>query len=290
MQSCKVTVSFESSDNSESGSELTNTDLESIAIEGGIATENEEIPGDDVILCALNAPPNKNDSKRDYLLRESELNVEEEFTHNLCEKLARDACHMANAHTSAITRSATTCLCVVLRDIDGRANKFVFHNGKEKMNTTMAQKAEKLKYAIRTGYQAHAEAAFIQFLLQREQQNAERYTHILGMGCSRRHCKECDYLMKLSLGKQYPRFTAAMCAEALLPVVTNVEDGCDIRPKEHATLVHENNAVKTDGRRSDLYYLPKVLQEYICKKVALALDFSSDRFTIKNEEAAIARR
>ena len=166
-QSCKVTVSFESSDNSESGSELTNTDLESIAIEGGIATENEEIPGDDVILCALNAPPNKNDSKRDYLLRESELNVEEEFTHNLCEKLARDACHMANAHTSAITRSATTCLCVVLRDIDGRANKFVFHNGKEKMNTTMAQKAEKLKYAIRTGYQAHAEAAFIQFLLKR---------------------------------------------------------------------------------------------------------------------------
>jgi hypothetical protein len=96
--------------------------------------------------------------------------------------------------------------------------------------------------------------------------------------------------MKLFLGKQYPRFTAAMCAEALLPVVTNVEDGCDIRPKEHAALVHENNAVKNDGRRSDKYYLPKVLKEYICQKVALELDFSSDRFTIKEEEAAIARR
>ena len=96
--------------------------------------------------------------------------------------------------------------------------------------------------------------------------------------------------MKLSLGKHYHSFTAAMCEEALLPVVTNVEDGCDICPKEHAVLVHGNNAVKNDGRRSDRYYLPKVLKDHICQKVALALDFSSERFTIKNEEAAIARR
>lgn len=290
VQSCKVTVSFESSDNSESGSEMTNTDLESVAREEGIENKYEVAPGKKTILFALNAPPNKNDSKRAYLLRESEINVDEYFTKKLCEKLARDACHMANAHTSAITRSATTCLCVVLRDTDGRAKKFVFHNGKEKMNTTMAQKAEALKYAIRTGYQAHAEAAFIQFLLQREQQNSERYTHILGMGCSRKHCKECDCLLKLFLGKQYPRFTAAMCAKAFMPVVTDVKGGCDIHPKEHAALVHENNAVKNDGSRSDRYYLPKVLKEYICQKVALELDFSSDRFSIKNEEAAIARR
>ncbi len=283
VQSCKVTVSFEENngDNLESSSD---TDEE------GWRENDKEGENSEWISFALNTPPTESDSKRGYLLRENELNVEEEFTHNLCEKLARDACHIANAHTSAITRNLTTCLCVVLRDTDGRAKKFVFHNGKDKMNTTMAQKAKALKYAIRTGYQAHAEAAFIQFLLQREQQNSERYTHILGMGCSRRHCQECDYLMKLSLGKHYHSFTAAMCEEALLPVVTNVEDGCDIRPKEHAALVHENYAVKTDGRRSDRYYLPKVLKEYICQKVALALDFSSDRFSIKNEETAIARR
>ena len=75
-----------------------------------------------------------------------------------------------------------------------------------------------------------------------------------------------------------------------MPVVTDVKGGCDIHPKEHAALVHENNAVKNDGSRSDRYYLPKVLKEYICQKVALELDFSSDRFSIKNEEAAIARR
>ena len=224
------------------------------------------------------------------MLRENEIHVDEKFTQNLCDKLARDACHIANAHTSAGTRSATTCLCVVLRDTEGRAKKFVFHNGKEKMDTTMAQKSKELKYAIRTGYQAHAEAEFIQFLLQREQQNSERYTHILGMGCSRRHCKECDSLMKLYLGKQYAQFTAAMHEQAFIPVVTDVEGGCDIHSKVHAALIHENKAVNNDGKRSRRYYLSKVMREHIQKKVALELNFSSDRLTIKDEEAMVARR
>ena len=269
---------------------MTNTDLESTGMEEEGSTEYKEAPRTEILHFALNSPPDENDSKRGYLLRENEINKHGDFTDNLCGKLAQDACHMTNAHTSAITRSATTCLCVVLRDTGGRAKKFVFHNGKEKMPTTMAQKAKALKYAIRTGYQAHAEAAFIQFLLQREQQNSERYTHILGMGCSRRHCKECDCLMKLFMGQNYHSFTAAMRENTLPPIVTNVVGGCDIHYEVHAALVYGNDAVKNDGRRSDRYYLPKILQEYIRKRAALALNFSSDRFSIKDEEATIKSR
>lgn len=277
------------SDNSASSSELTNTDLESITMEEEM--KNEESSGKQTVFFSLNSLPTKNDSRKKYLLRENEIDVDAgSFTKNLCTKLAQDACHIANTHTSAITRSATTCLCVVLRDEQNRAKKFVFHNGKERLHTTMAQKAQELNYAIRTGLQAHAEAVFIQFLLQRSEQNEARYTHILGMGCSRRHCKECDCLFNLFLGKQYHLFTAAMKEQPALPVVTNVGGGCEIVSNVQAALVYASNAVNNEGKKSERYYLPPVLREHIQKKVALRIDFSNDRFVSEHEEAVLARR
>ncbi len=289
-----VTVSFIESDisNPESGSELTNTDLESIGIEEGVVTENQKASSNKIFSFTLNNLPNRNDSRKENLLRDNEIDTDKnKFTDYLCKKLAKDALQIANAHPNAITRSATTCLCVVLRDKDGHAKKFVFHNGKDKMSDTMEQKAQALKYAIRTGYQAHAEAEFIQFLLQRNEQNPERYTHILGMGCSRQHCKECDCLLQLFLGSNYHKFTAAMCVEdPALPKFTDVEDRCCICARTYHNPLHKSEAVNKGGRRSGKYYLPKLLQEYIQNKVGLNIDFSSNRFTLKDEDTMVNRR
>lgn len=289
-----VVVAFAESDgnNSESGSELTNTDLESIDLGKRAEDKDKKAPNKKAFLFALNAPPNDNDSKKRYLLRADESNVDQApSTEHLCKKLAKDALQIANAHKHARTRDSTTCLCVVLRDKDSHAKKFVFHNGKDKISTTMEQKAQELKYAVRTGYQAHAEAEFIQFLLQRTEQNPGRYTHILGMGCSRRHCKECNCLLKLFLGVKYHEFTAAMCTEnPALPEFTEVEDRCCICPKTYHNPVHQSQAVNHNGRRSDKYYLPKTLQEYIQNRVGLNLDFSNERFVIKNEDTMVEQR
>jgi hypothetical protein len=81
--------------------------------------------------------------------------------------------------------------------------------------------AESMNYGIRNVHRAHAEAQFLDFLLYRVRERAReesatektkhlRYTHILGMGCSRQHCQECNALLKLFLGKNYYPYTAAM--------------------------------------------------------------------------------
>jgi hypothetical protein len=189
-----------------------------------------------------------------------------------------------------MTRNATTCLCVVLRNKQGYAKKLVFHNGREKISSSMEAKANELYYGIRSGYQAHAEAEFIQFLLQRKKQNSERYTHILGMGCSRRHCKECNCLLKLFLGGKYHSFIAAIHEEPKLPEITNTEKGCDISCKAQATLIYGSNAVNNDGRRSNRYYIPKILQKYIKEKTNWDIDFSADRFAIKDEESMVEKK
>ena len=102
--------------------------------------------------------------------------------------------------------------------------------------------------------------------------------------------KECDCLLKLFLGQQYHMFTAAMQEESYLPSVTNVKDGCDMCLKAHATLVYESKAVNNDGRRSNRYYLPNILQEHIKQRTGLSLDFSSDRFVIEDEETMVKHR
>ena len=278
---------------SEDDSEMTNTDLESIEIEKKSEGKEEEDPDKAFLSFTLNCNPGKkNDSRKEYLLRESEVDTAKDlFTKNLCTKLARDACHIAHADKNSFTRNATTCLCVVLRDEYGNAKKVVFHNGKDKMGTTMAKKAQALQYGIRTGLQSHAEGEFVQFLLQRDRQNEERYTHILGMGCSRRHCRECDVLFQLFLGKGYHGFTAAARnEESSLPVITDTEEGCVIRSEINAPFVYEREAVSQSSSRSQKYYLPRVLRNHINKKIGFSINLFTDRFVIKDEEAVAERR
>ena len=285
------------SNNSEDDSEMTNTDLESIDIEKVTDDKRERFPGKKLVLFSRvlfsrNVKPGKNDSRKKYLLRASEVDTaRDSLTEDLCTKLTRDACHIANADKNAFTRNATTCLCVVLRNADSNAKKFVFHNGGDKMCASMEKKARELRYGIRTGYQSHAEGAFIQFLLQRDQQNEERYTHILGMGCSRMHCRECDFLLQLFLGTGYHRFTAAAKHEEdSPPVITDTQEGCVIRSEIKASFVYEREAVSQPSSKSTKYYLPRMLQDHIKKKTGLDIDFSTDRFTIKDEETKTGRR
>jgi hypothetical protein len=291
----KVEILFSGEDSSSQGSdsELTDTDKESER-----ADDQEAQSGWGRF--ALNTSPNKNDSKRTYFLqKEDGIGTDpSSFTMNLCSKLAKDALCIANAHKHARTRESTTCLCVVLRDKDKHAKKFVFHNGSDKMNPTMKGKAQELDYAVRTGYQAHAEAEFMQFLLQRIQQNSGRYTHILGMGCSRPHCKECNCLWKLFLGSNYHKFTAAMKKEAsdsevVMPIIKELsqEEGDGIRvtvPEESQVfkVVHEEEAVQ--DKNYGKYRLSEVLKDHIKLKTnCQSLDFSDERFKI--DEGVVQR-
>ena len=158
----------------------------------------------------------------------------------MCRKLAKDAFCIANTHPNARTRDATTCLCVVLRDEEQRAKKLVFHNGTNEMQRSMHNKAEELRYGIRRAHLAHAETQFIYFLLYRAKQREEeirgngeashpRYTHVLGMGCSRKHCQECDVLCKLFLGEGYTACTSALKqtnSNELIPIIdTEPQEG-----------------------------------------------------------------
>jgi hypothetical protein len=284
----EVLIAFPEEDRStqSSSSELTDTDEEG-------KRENDREAGRGWVSFALNSVPNNPASNRAYLLRENEINITgDSFTEHLCRKLSKDAFHIANAQKYARSREVTTCLCVVLRDKNGRAKKFVFHNDKDKMSTTMEQKAQELYYAIRNGYQAHAEAEFIEFLLHRSKQDPERYTHILGMGCSRQHCKECNCLLKLYLGNNYHKFTAAMhmTESPQLPIITDCqEDGLHMRIEANYKLTHREEAI-SNGSNSNKYYLPKALQENIKNKTGLYIDFSNDRFTIKDDDKAVERR
>lgn len=169
-----VGISFgeNKNDRLEDTSEMTNTDLESMAMESEVADISNKVLYKEPILFALNTPSHRNDSRKEYLLQEHEVaKSESSFTRDLCKKLTQDAYHIANTSTSPIAINATTCLCVVLRDEYGRAKKFVFHNGKEKIIPAMERKAKELQYGIRTGYQAHAEGELMQFLFKRRQQH-----------------------------------------------------------------------------------------------------------------------
>ena len=232
----------------------------------------------------------------------SEINTSQspdQITRDLCRKLVQDAFRIANAHKSARTREATTCLCVVLRDEKQRPKKLVFHNSTGEMQPSMRQKADDLGYGIRNAYLAHAEVQLIDFLTHRAQQRDNevtttdqatkpRYTHILGMGCSRKHCQECDALCKLFLGKDYAQFTAAtekLSDEASMPAIEALapEHEADLRMTIMATtkdfkIVWQEEAIRSGSNKSANYRLSEQMQKHIQDMYGLTLDFTNPRF------------
>ena len=128
--------------------------------------------------------------------------------------LANDAKQIHEAVHSSQSRGGTTILCVALVDANGHVRKFAFCNHQGSMPLGCFHKAKKLGYdegsmdKEQAQGHIHAEVQFLEFLYTRNA-TQERYTHLLGMGCSRQHCKECDGVLRLILGNTYRDFTAA---------------------------------------------------------------------------------
>jgi len=131
----------------------------------------------------------------------------EEDVQKLCKKLALDAYEIANISGEG---KNTTCLCVLLKDTEGYVHKIVFHNTKGQLAPAMRTRASCLGYTARNARKGHAEAQFVSFLYTRACQESPpmQYTHIMGMGCSRKNCPHCASLLKFFLGKDYAVFHA----------------------------------------------------------------------------------
>jgi hypothetical protein len=155
-------------------------------------------------------------------------------------------------------------------------------------------------YGIRNAHLAHAEAQFIDFLLYRARQRKDEieniktvrhpsYTHILGMGCSRNHCQECDALCKLFLGEGYTVHTSALSelsSGKQIPSIETMqqEEGVDLTmiiPVQKYRVAFQGAVVRSGGQHSTNYRLSERLQASIRGKSALAyLDFSAPRFHV----------
>jgi hypothetical protein len=170
----------------------------------------------------------------------------------------------------------------------------------------MREKAHELGYDVIKAEQAHAEGQLIQFLLRRHQVRPGWYTHIMGMGCSKCHCAECDILFKLFLGEGYHAVTTSVNEKkngsnnTVVTSITNEprdpgEAGADENKKftQIRTLKTEYEVVKgeeaIDTASYPKYYLPERLKKALCSIITnLTLDkLSGEHFNInktKEEE------
>jgi hypothetical protein len=150
--------------------------------------------------------------RRNYLKTELQLN-------QLRVQLSQDAFDIVASEPNSRTKDSTVCFCVALRDKDGYVKKFAFHNGANVMSPAMRTKAHESGYDVIQVEQSHAEGQFLQFLLHRHKKRPGLYTHIMGMGCSRRHCAECNHILKRVLGSNYHAFTASVYDKKMNRVV-----------------------------------------------------------------------
>ena len=136
----------------------------------------------------------------------------------------------------------TTVLCVALKNKEGSIKKFVFCNA-DLMPVKLRDYAEhELGYHVIHAGQSHAEGEFLQFLWKRQTKRTPEYTHLVSIGCSKRHCQDCDLLLQLVLGKNYHKFTAAV--------------------DDHNKVVVREEAVDTEKQYRN-YYISEDLQEVI---------------------------
>lgn len=122
--------------------------------------------------------------------------------------LATHALEIHKTHGDRAQQGATI-ICFALMGTQGDSiyiKKFVTSN-RELLNKMARNKAYELGYKVIRTQLSHAEGGMLQYLQERE---PIHYTHLVGMGCSRLHCKECDVILKLALGTNYLTLTAAI--------------------------------------------------------------------------------
>ncbi len=247
------------------------------------------------------APGNQQDATYDpcnnYLKEEIEPNK------LLCQ-LSSNAFDIVGSEPNAQTQKSTVCLCIALRDKHGYIKRFVFHNGANLMSPAMRKKAQELGYDVIQAEQSHAELQFIQFLIRREEVRPGLYTHIMGMGCSRCYCAECDHVLK-----------------GLLKIATSVDDKKDISngPKlgsmsaiskpinssvadESGVVRYTQNKVQdveygvvkdeqaVDDAIYDHCYVPLSLQGLFNHTTGVAHDYSGNRITKSSPQRKARRR
>lgn len=139
--------------------------------------------------------PKNNHLKMDFVVEE------------LRTQLSQEALIIVGSEPNSTTQNTTTGLCVALRNKHGYVKKFVFHDLGNVLPKRMREKAHELGYDAIKAEPAHTEGQLIQFLLRRHQVRPGWYTHIMGMGCSKCHCAECDVLFKLFLREGYHAVT-----------------------------------------------------------------------------------
>ena len=252
--------------------------------------------------------------RRNYLKTEFQLN-------KLRVQLSKDAFDIVSSESNSRTQDSTVCFCVALRDKRGYVKKFSFHNGANVMSPAMRAKAHELGYDVIQAEQSHAEGQFLQCLLHRHRKRPGLYTHIMGMGCSRCYCVECDHILKACLGGNYYAVTASVYDkkkdQRVGPKVdsisgTSVTSGLDevdnsnddvpctqVRvQKIQYKIVKEIKAIDTASY--DSMYLPEILQEFLRRITGINqeflrritginYDFSDNRFT-KSTKSKIRKR
>ena len=135
-------------------------------------------------------------------------------------RLAEDARLIFAAIEEQAYASHNTLLCVALKNRDDRIKKFMFANTGIPARK-LRQAADDLSYHSYRTDASHAAGAFIQKLWKGSAENEEaldrrHYTHLVGMGCSRPHCQECDAVLKRVLGGDYYWVTAAASGDDIL--------------------------------------------------------------------------
>jgi len=125
-------------------------------------------------------------------------------------KLEEDAKALLTDIQPATAQRHITILCVLLRQKDGRIKKFAFSNlhacyQYKDQNTSLknnsstdllieqiASLAHERDYHFILTQGSHAEGGLLQFL----QERPTRYTHLIAMGCSRKHCILCSEMLQ----------------------------------------------------------------------------------------------
>ena len=140
------------------------------------------------------------------------------------------------------------------------------------MEPNHRHKACELGYDVIQADPSHAEGQFLQFLYKRMSQNPGLYTHIVGMGCSRRHCCECDSALKLCLGKNYSYVTAA--AQQQQVGSSPSEEGFAINII--CKVLYKDEAADSLGRPFQHFHTPPGLHRLIEKKLDTEVEIYKD--------------
>ncbi len=159
----------------------------------------------------------------------------------------------------------STIFCAWIEDCHGCVKRFAFCSGEGLMVPAYRQATERLGYdVVKTGG-GHAEMQFLQFLYKRHVDRPGLYTNIVAMGCTQRHCKECDCVLKLVLGPRYTDASTVIMERRTIEPTQETEESF-VLPLQFRVAQH-GNAV--EERMSDKFLVTEDLLNLIKAKIPI---------------------